>query len=260
MEKEEFETKLKNGMKALNIELSQKQTNQFYQYMQLLIEWNQKINLTAITKPEEIIQKHFIDSAIIIKNLENTKTLIDVGTGAGFPGIPIKIIKPEIEIVLLDSLNKRIKFLEEIIQKLELKNIKAIHARAEEVGRNKEYREAFDAVVSRAVANMTTLSEYTIPLIKVGGKAIYMKSSEIEEELENAKKAIKILGGKIQKVEEIYLPGTDLKEIALKERNIEEQSNKTTEIKRKNIIIEKQEKTNNKYPRNSGKIKKEPIQ
>ena len=240
MEKEEFGTKLKNGMEALNIELTQKQTNQFYQYMQILIEWNEKINLTAITKPEEIIQKHFIDSATIIKNLENTKTLIDVGTGAGFPGIPIKIIKPEIEIVLLDSLNKRIKFLEEIIQKLELKKIKAIHARAEEIGRNKEYREAFDVVVSRAVANMTTLSEYTIPLVKVGGKAIYMKSSEIEEELENAKKAIKILGGKIQKVEEIYIPRTD--------------------IKRKNIIIEKQEKTNKKYPRNPGKIKKKPLQ
>ena len=239
MEKKEFETKLKKGMEALNIELTQKQTDQFYKYMQLLIEWNEKINLTAITKPEEIIQKHFIDSATIIKNLKNTKTLIDIGTGAGFPGIPIKIIKPEIEIVLLDSLNKRIKFLEEIIKKLELKNIKAIHSRAEEIGKNKEYRESFDTVVSRAVANMTTLSEYTIPLVKIGGKAIYMKSSEIEEELENAKKAIKILGGKVQKVEEIYLPGTD--------------------IKRKNIIIEKKEKTNNKYPRNPGKIKKEPL-
>ena len=188
MEKKEFETKLKKGMEALNIELTQKQTDQFYKYMQLLIEWNEKINLTAITKPEEIIQKHFIDSATIIKNLKNTKTLIDIGTGAGFPGIPIKIIKPEIEIVLLDSLNKRIKFLEEIIKKLELKNIKAIHSRAEEIGKNKEYRESFDTVVSRAVANMTTLSEYTIPLVKIGGKAIYMKSSEIEEELENARK------------------------------------------------------------------------
>ena len=239
MEKEEFAQKLAQGMKELKIELNQTQIEQFYKYMELLKEWNEKINLTAITEPEEIIQKHFIDSATIIKDLEKSKKIIDIGTGAGFPGIPIKIIKPEIEVVLVDSLNKRIKFLEETIKKLNLKKIRAIHARAEEIGQNKEYREQFDAVVSRAVANMTILSEYTIPLIKQNGTAIYMKGSEIEEELENSKKAIKVLGGTIEKVEKFKLP--------------------KSEIKRNNIIIKKTSKTSEKYPRNSAKIKKNPI-
>ncbi len=240
MEKEEFANELTKKMKELEIELSQKQIEQFYKYMKQLIEWNEKINLTAITEPKEIIEKHFVDSATIIKHLKNTKTMIDVGTGAGFPGIPVKIIKPEIKIILLDSLNKRIKFLEEIIEKLELSNIKAIHLRAEEAGQNKQYREQFETVVSRAVSNMTKLSEYTLPLIKVGGKAIYMKGPEIEEELEKAKKAIKTLGGKTKKIENFKLP--------------------QSEIKRNNIIIEKVEKTANKYPRNPAKIKKEPIE
>ncbi len=241
MEKQEFIEKLSNGMEALNIKLTQLQAEQFYTYMQLLLEWNQKINLTAITEPNEIIQKHFVDSATIVKHLENTRTIIDVGTGAGFPGIPIKIIKPEIEITLLDSLNKRIKFLEEVIQQLELKKIKAIHQRAEEAGKNKQYRETYDVVVSRAVANMTTLSEYTIPFIKKDGKAIYMKGSKIQEELEKSKTAIKKLGGEIEKIESFDLPGTEEK------------------IKRNNIIIHKKCLTSGKYPRAFAQIKSKPL-
>ena len=239
MEKEEFEQELTKQLKKLKIEINQEQKEQFYTYMTTLIEWNKKINLTAITKPKEIIQKHFVDSATILKKLNKTKTLIDIGTGAGFPGIPIKILKPEIEIVLLDSLNKRINFLEETIKKLNLKNIKAIHARAEEKGQDKKYREQFDTVVSRAVANMTLLAEITIPYVKKEGNAIYMKGSEIEEELKTAKPAIKILGGKIEEVEEFYLPESN--------------------IKRNNVIVKKVENTDKKYPRNFGKIKKNPL-
>ncbi len=239
MEKKEFSELLKNGMKKLEIEITEKQIEQFYLYMKLLLEWNEKINLTAIVEPKEVIQKHFIDSATIIKHLTKAKKIIDIGTGAGFPGIPVKIIKPEIEVVLLDSLNKRIMFLEELILKLELKNIKSIHSRAEEAGKNKDYREKFDVVVSRAVANMSTLSEYTIPFIKIGGKGIYLKGSEIDEELEQSKKAINVLGGKIEKIENFTLPDSD--------------------IKRNNVIIRKTRTTGGKYPRKPGIAKKEPI-
>ncbi len=253
MEKSEFSKQIAEKMQQIKIDLTQNQINQFYTYMQLLIEWNEKMNLTAITEPNEVILKHFVDSATIIKhikarstkendttpNSEKTK-LIDIGTGAGFPGIPIKIIRPDIEIVLLDSLNKRITFLNEVIKKLQLEKITAIHARAEEAGKNKKYREQFDIVTSRAVANMSTLSEYTIPLIKVGGKGIYMKGSEIEEELEKSKKAIQVLGGKIEKVESFNLPSTN--------------------IKRNNVIIHKKSTTSGKYPRKPGLAKKEPIQ
>ena len=239
MEKETFKKQLTEQMKDLKIEINEKQAEQFYYYMNLLLEWNEKINLTAITKPEEIIQKHFVDSATIIKYLENTKTVVDIGTGAGFPGIPIKIIKPEIEILLVDSLNKRIKFLEEIIKQLKLEKIQAKHARAEELGQDKNYREQYDAVVTRAVANMRVLSEYTIPLIKKGGKAIYMKGPQIKEELEEAKNAIKILGGEIQKQETLKLP--------------------KSEIIRNNIIIHKKSTTSGKYPRKTSQIKKYKI-
>lgn len=239
MEKEEFSKLLKKEMKEIGIEITDKQIEQFFLYMNILLEWNEKINLTAIVEPKEIIQKHFIDSATIVKYLNNAKNLIDIGTGAGFPGIPIKILKPEIEVVLLDSLNKRILFLKELISKLELKNIKAIHSRAEEAGKNKEYREKFDIVVSRAVANMSTLSEYTIPFIKIKGIGIYMKGSEVDDELEQSKRAINVLGGKIKTIDKFKLPNSD--------------------IKRNNIIIHKIRTTSGKYPRKPGIAKKEPI-
>lgn len=240
MNKEEFFTILSEKAKEIEIELNEKQLEQFYNYMNLLIEWNQKVNLTAIVEPKEIILKHFIDSLTICKYTKNAKTLVDVGTGAGFPGIPLKIVNEGIKVTLLDSLNKRINFLNEIIEKLELKNIETIHARVEEFGKNKKYRETFDIATSRAVANLSTLSEYMIPLIKLGGESICMKGSEIDKELESSKKAINVLGGKIESVKSFNLPETDMK------RNI--------------IIIKKVNLTPTKYPRKPGTPAKEPIQ
>lgn len=239
MDIQEFKSLLIESAKKIDIILSDEQVNKFYKYMSLLIEWNEKINLTAITEPKDIILKHFIDSMTISKYIKDSDRIIDVGTGAGFPGIPIKIIKEENEIVLLDSLNKRISFLNEVIKELGLNNINCIHSRAEEAGRNKNFREKFDISTSRAVANMSVLSEYLIPFTKMGGKVIFMKGSEIEQELEDSKNAIKLLGGKINKIDNFYLPNSDM------QRNI--------------ILIDKIEKTNSKYPRKPGMPAKEPI-
>ena len=239
MDIQEFKSLLIESAKKIDIILSDEQVNKFYKYMSLLIEWNEKINLTAITEPKDIILKHFIDSMTISKYIKDSDRIIDVGTGAGFPGIPIKIIKEENEIVLLDSLNKRISFLNEVIKELGLNNINCIHSRAEEAGRNKNFREKFDISTSRAVANMSVLSEYLIPFTKMGGKVIFMKGSEIEQELEDSKNAIKLLGGKINKIDNFYLPNSDM------QRNI--------------ILIDKIEKTNSKYPRKPGTPTKEPI-
>lgn len=225
--------------KKINIEFNDKQLNQFYNYMNLLLEWNQKINLTAITEPEDIILKHFIDSLTINKYIENDGKLADVGTGAGFPGIPLKIYRPDLEIILVDSLNKRINFLNEVISCLKLENIYTIHSRIEDFGKDIKYREKFDYVTARAVANVTVLSEYLIPLAKIDGNCIYMKGNEIKEELDNGKNAIKILGGKVEKVDEFELPNTDIL------RNI--------------IIIKKIKNTPNKYPRKAGIPAKEPL-
>ena len=207
--------------------------------MVLLIEWNEKINLTAITEPQEIILKHFVDSLTIAKYIEEGNTIIDMGTGAGFPGIPLKIYRNDVKVVLADSLNKRIKFLNEVIEKLQLKNIETIHCRAEELGKNKEYREKFDYATSRAVANLSTLSEYLLPFVKLNGSGIFMKTMEIDEELENAKKAIKILGGRIEKVDKFEIPESDLG------RSI--------------IIVKKEKQTPSKYPRKPGTPAKEPL-
>ena len=167
MEKE-FEQKMKLYANEIGIQLEEEQLKQLYQYMILLLEWNEKINLTAITKKEEIILKHFIDSFTIAKYLKNNAKLVDVGTGAGFPGIPLKIIRPDLEILLLDSLKKRILFLEEVIRRLTLTKIHTIHSRVEEFGKNKKYRESFSYATSRAVANLATLAEYLLPLVEVG--------------------------------------------------------------------------------------------
>lgn len=220
-------------------QITEEQQNQFYNYMNMLIEWNNKINLTAITEPDQIILKHFIDSITILKEIDDKSKIIDVGTGGGFPGIPLKIMNNSLEIVLLDSLNKRINFLNEVIQKLKLKNINSIHFRVEEAGQNIKYREKFDVATSRAVASLNILVEYMLPLIKVGGICICMKGSEIEEEIENSKKAIDILGGKIEKIESFTLANTDIK------RNI--------------VIIKKIKETPNRYPRKAGTPSKEPI-
>lgn len=238
MEFEIFSEELENAAKQIEIELTKKQIEKFYNYMNLLLEWNEKINLTAIIEPREVILKHFVDSLTIAKYIKENEKLIDVGTGAGFPGIPLSIVKENTDIVLLDSLNKRIKFLEEIKQNLKLKNITTIHGRAEEFGKNKKEREIYDIATSRAVAPLNILLEYLLPLVKVGGKAICMKGSNIEE-IENAKNALEILGGKIEKIEEITLPNSDIK------RNI--------------IIVKKVKNTPSKYPRKPGTPSKEPI-
>ena len=239
MELEEFTKIFNNYLEKLNLTLTEEQIEKFYNYMNLLIEWNKKINLTAIVEPKDIILKHFIDSLTIEKYIKKGETIIDVGTGAGFPGIPLKIAREDLKITLADSLNKRINFLNEVINKLDLKNIEIIHTRAEELGKNKKYREKFDIATSRAVANMSTLSEYLIPFIKVEGKCICMKSSDIDTELENAKKAINILGCKIESKDKFDLPNSDLG--------------------RSVIILRKVKNTPSKFPRKAGTPAKEPI-
>ena len=202
----EFSNLMNKYGKEIEIKFTEEQLNKFYKYMNMLIEWNEKINLTAIIEPKEIILKHFIDSLAILKYTENSKKFLDIGTGAGFPGIPIKIMRKYLEITLLDSLNKRINFLNEVIKELNLEKITAIHSRIEDYGRNKEYREKYDIVTARAVANLSTLSEYMLPMTKINGQSICMKGPDIEEEIENGKKAVKILGGEIKKVEKLELP------------------------------------------------------
>lgn len=238
MNKLEFSNDLIEKANSIGVEISQKQAEQFYTYMELLLEWKEKMNLTAITDPEEVILKHFIDSLTIIPYLKEADTVLDIGTGAGFPGIPLKILEENKKFTLLDSLNKRIIFLQTVITELELKNIQAIHGRAEEFV-SKE-RETYDIVTSRAVARLNVLLEYMLPFVKVGGRCICMKSFEIEEELKEAKKAIEILGGEIEKIDEITLPNTD--------------------IKRKIVVIKKVKNTPSKYPRKAGTPAKEPIE
>lgn len=236
---EEFKQNMKQYAKKIGIVLEEEQIEQFYQYEKLLLIWNEKINLTAITKPEEIILKHFIDSITIAKYIGANKTLVDVGTGAGFPGIPLKIIRKDIQITLLDSLNKRVQFLNEIIKQLELKEVETIHGRVEEFGKNKKYREKFDYATSRAVANLTTLSEYLLPLVKIEGKCICMKGSTVKEEIDQSQKAIAILGGKIEEIEAFQLPESDI------DRHI--------------VLLRKIKQTPAKYPRKPGTPSKEPI-
>ena len=236
---QEFSDLMRDYGKEINIVFTEEQLNKFYKYMNMLIEWNEKINLTAIIEPKEIILKHFIDSLTIMKYIQPNKSVIDIGTGAGFPGIPIKIMREDLNMTLLDSLNKRINFLNEVIKELELENIIAVHARIEEYAKNKQYREKYDIATSRAVANLTTLSEYMLPMVSIEGTAICMKGSDVTDEIFKSKNSIKILGGKINKIEEFTLPKSDNK------RNL--------------IIIEKIEQTPNKYPRKPGMPSKDPL-
>lgn len=232
---------LKKKSEMLDISLSEKQLQQFLSYYEMLIEKNKVMNLTAITEKEEVIDKHFIDSISFNKAMDVTRPLkiLDLGTGAGFPGIPLKIAYPNLEITLLDSLNKRIKFLDEVIEALGLEGISTIHGRAEDYAKQASYREQFDICVSRAVANLATLSEYCLPYVKEGGCFISYKSGSVEEELEQSKKAIFELGGKVKEVIAFTLPETD--------------------IERTFVVIEKVRKTPKKYPRKAGLPSKEPI-
>lgn len=224
-------------------DLSDEKYNKFQKYMNLLIEWNKNINLTAITDKDEIELKHFVDSLTINKYISDNSKVIDVGTGAGFPGIPLKIYNESLDITLLDSLNKRINFLNHVIEELNLNKIKAVHSRAEDAAKNPDYREKFDVATSRAVANLSTLVEYLLPFVRVNGICICMKGPNVEEELGRAKKAIEVLGGRIEQVDNFKLVA-DGSENDL-ERNI--------------IIIRKVRKCSNKYPRKAGMPSKEPI-
>ena len=240
MVEKDFKKMLYENALKVNVQLSDSQLDLFYKYKELVIEWNKNINLTAITDDVDFAVKHFVDSITIDKYISNdNEKIIDIGTGAGFPGIPLKILRTNNEIVLFDSLNKRLKVLDDIIEKLDLKNIITLHGRAEETFKNKEYREKFDIATSRAVAGLNILAELMLPAVKVGGKCICMKGNNIEEELNNSKKAIKILGGKIEKVETMMLPGTNI------ERNI--------------VIISKIKETPKLYPRKPGTPQKQPI-
>jgi 16S rRNA (guanine527-N7)-methyltransferase len=215
--------------------------NQFIKYKDMLQEWNEKINLTAITDDEAIITKHFIDSIKVFRfsQLKTSKRIIDVGTGAGFPGIPMKILMPEIEIVLLDSLNKRVNFLNDVIKSLNLKGIIAVHGRAEDFAREIGYREKFDAVVSRAVANMAVLSELCIPFVKKNGYFIALKGPAAEEEIMDASRAIDVLGGILQETIIVTVEGTDLNH--------------------KLVVVKKIKETSRDYPRKAGIVAKKPI-
>jgi 16S rRNA (guanine527-N7)-methyltransferase len=234
-------TSLEKGCKELGIELSEQQVEQFLKFYELLVEWNKVMNLTGITEYEEVISKHFLDSLLLVKayDMNSVESIIDIGTGAGFPGIPLKIAFPEKKFVLLDSLGKRIKFLEAVVDNLGLDQIELIHGRAEDYAKKQEYRENFDLAVSRAVANLASLSEYCIPFVKVKGAFIPYKSGSIEEELKQSEKAVSILGGKRTECKELLLPDTD--------------------ITRSFVLIEKVKSTAKKYPRKAGLPTKEPL-
>lgn len=232
---------LREGAIALGITLTETQLEQFMAYKKLLLEWNEKMNLTAITDEIEVITKHFLDCLTIYRaiDMNSLKTLIDIGTGAGFPGMVIKIAFPHIKVTLVDSLNKRLIFLQTVIDTLGLKEIECIHSRAEDLGKKQEYREKFDICASRAVANLAVLSEYTIPFVKVGGYLIALKGQKLDEEIENGEKAIKILGAQIEEIIDATIPNTD--------------------IEHKIAKIKKVVKTSPKYPRKSGEPTKSPL-
>ncbi|AAK81652.1 16S rRNA (guanine527-N7)-methyltransferase [Clostridium acetobutylicum] len=227
--------------KKIGIEFTEEKYGKFMRYKELLQEWNKVMNLTSIVDDEEIVKKHFIDSIKIFEceHIVKAKRIIDVGTGAGFPGLPIAIMNDDIEVVLLDSLQKRVNFLNEVIKELNLKNISTVHGRAEDFGVDKDYREKFDVAVSRAVANMAVLSEFCLPFARVGGYLVALKGPGINDEISTAKKAIKVLGGTLDKVINVEFENEDF------QHNL--------------VVIKKQNGTPKKYPRKAGKVSKNPI-
>lgn len=238
MDLKEFEKLFIEECKRNNINIEDINIEKFYNYMLGIIDWNDKINVTAITEKKEFLVKHFIDSLTISRFVEDGKSLIDIGTGAGFPGIPLKIAYPNMQVTLIDSVNKKLNVIREVSNTIKLDKLEIIHSRAEDLANNPEYREQYDYVTTRAVSNLSTIAEYMIPFLKIGGKAICMKGPNYEEELKEAEKAINILGGKIERIENLLI---------------------SDEIERNIIIISKIKSTPNKYPRGQGKPLKEPI-
>lgn len=234
-------TQFEKDLAAIGVSLTEEQIHQFLQYYELLVEWNGFMNLTAITDYDEVMKKHFVDSLSLIKTFDVSKNVrvIDVGTGAGFPGLALKIAYPNLQVTLLDSLNKRINFLNEVIARLGLTDVETVHGRAEDFAKPDKLRAKFDLCVSRAVANMSTLSEYCLPFVKVGGEFISYKSEKITEEMMVAKNAVSLLGGKFDRSTEFTLPDSDIY------RNL--------------IVIKKVKETPKKFPRKAGLPSKEPI-
>lgn len=237
----DIKQQLIEGAKVLNVELTDKQADQLMRYKELLVEWNEKMNLTAITEDMEVITKHFLDCLTVQSSIDlaQVKSLVDVGTGAGFPGLVLKIAFPNVHITLIDSLNKRLKFLQHVIDELGLTGIECVHSRAEDLGKNKAYREQFEVCASRAVANLAVLSEYTLPFVKKGGYLIALKGQKLDEELAEGEKAITILGGTIDKLVDVVVPYTDLNHRIAK--------------------IKKVKETPKKYPRKAGEPTKAPL-
>lgn len=233
---------LEQGCAEMGIILNDVQKQQFIDFYEYLVEKNKVMNLTGITEFDEVLVKHFLDSLACVKavDMSKVKSVMDIGTGAGFPGVPLKIAFPQVKATLLDSLNKRVKFLEETFQLLKFNEIEAIHGRAEEFAKNKVYREQYDLCVSRAVSNLATLAEYCLPYVKCGGYFVSYKSGKVQEEAEQAEKAIKILGGKVKDIIYFQLPDS--------------------EIERSLVVIEKKIKTPGKYPRKAGTPLREPLQ
>lgn len=234
-------TAFEQGLDQLGVKLDETKTQQYIQFYEYLVEKNKVMNLTGITDFQEVLLKHFLDSLCCVKavNMEKVHTVMDIGTGAGFPGVPLKIMFPHLEACLLDSLNKRVNFLKETFELLKLNNITAIHGRAEEFAKNKAYREKYDLCVSRAVSNLATLSEYCLPYVKVGGSFISYKSGKVKEEVDQAEKAIHLLGGKVEDTLYFNLPGS--------------------EIERSLVVIKKVKQTPARFPRKAGTPQKEPI-
>lgn len=232
---------LRDSLEKIGYTPSDTQCEQLNSFHKLLCEWNEFMNLTGITEYNEVVIKHFVDSLAVncVYSFKNTDKVVDIGTGAGFPGLPLKIMYPDVQFTLLDSLNKRIKFLDEVINTDGLNKIETLHGRAEDYAKNKEYREQYDVCVSRAVANLATLSEYCLPYVKVGGVFIAYKAGQIDEELKASERAVKLLGGEIVDVHKLTLPDTD--------------------IDRTFVVIKKTAATSKKYPRKAGLPSKEPL-